>query len=117
MSAEEFMERTSDAEVRILASLVFSRDGKGDPSVRRAEMIRDLKALMGTEEKRRDAPGSLRDAGSGPDPGEGGRRERLSPRPAAEDIRILRHRPQRLEGVPPRVDRRHRQEIYNLKIM
>lgn len=49
MSAEEFMERTSDAEVRILASLVFSRDGKGDPSVRKAEMIRDLKALMGTE--------------------------------------------------------------------
>ena len=49
MSPAEFMEVTSDAEVRILASLVFSRDGKSDSAVRKAEMIRDLKALMGSD--------------------------------------------------------------------
>lgn len=47
MSAEDFIRMTADPEVLTLAGLVFSREGRGDGSVRKAEMIRDLKALMG----------------------------------------------------------------------
>ncbi len=49
MSAEEFLERTEDSEIRILSSLVFSRAGRSPESVRKAESLADLKRMMASE--------------------------------------------------------------------
>jgi hypothetical protein len=46
MTADEFLERTADQEVRTLASLVFSRTGRGDGAVRKAGLLLDLKKAM-----------------------------------------------------------------------
>ena len=46
MTADEFLERTADQEVRTLASLVFSRTGMGDGAVRKAGLLLDLKKAM-----------------------------------------------------------------------
>ena len=46
MTAEEFLEATADQEVRILASLVFSRTGRGAAAVRKAELLLELKKAM-----------------------------------------------------------------------
>lgn len=49
MRPEEFLEKTPDAEIRTLASLVFSREGMNDDALRRALMLSDLKAKMQDE--------------------------------------------------------------------
>lgn len=49
MNADEFLERTTDPEVRILSSLIFSRSGRGGESVKKAEMLIRLKGLMAAD--------------------------------------------------------------------
>ena len=49
MNAEEFLEKTSDPEIRVLASLVFSRKGMNDDDLKMARMLQELKDLMGKE--------------------------------------------------------------------
>ena len=65
MNAEKFLERTTDPEIRILASLVFSREGDNDIALKRAQMLQDLKKRMETEIVHffyRKGDGSLRSA-------------------------------------------------------
>ena len=65
MNAEKFLERTTDPEIRILASLVFSREGDNDTALKRAQMLQDLKKRMETEIVHffyRKGDGSLRSA-------------------------------------------------------
>ena len=42
MNAEKFLERTTDPEIRILASLVFSREGDNDTALKRAQMLQRI---------------------------------------------------------------------------
>ena len=65
MNAEKFLERTTDPEIRILASLVFSREGDNGIALKRAQMLQDLKKRMETEIVHffyRKGDGSLRSA-------------------------------------------------------
>ena len=65
MTAEEFLERTTDPEIRVLASMVFSREGMTDESIRRVTMLQDLKLRFEKEIVHfyyRKGDGSLRSA-------------------------------------------------------
>ena len=49
MNAEQFLDKTTDPEIKILASMVFSREGDNNESVKRAQMLQDLKQRMETD--------------------------------------------------------------------
>ena len=65
MNAEQFLDKTTDPEIKILASMVFSREGANNESVKRAQMLQDLKQRMETDIVHffyRKGNGSLRSA-------------------------------------------------------
>ncbi|MBQ2531079.1 MAG: DUF2693 domain-containing protein, partial [Bacteroidales bacterium] len=65
MNAEQFLDKTTDPEIKILASMVFSREGDNNESVKRVQMLQDLKQRMETDIVHffyRKGDGSLRSA-------------------------------------------------------